>query len=741
MYTNRRAGLFVLSLVALTIALQSVDALAQTMPTYQDIQTSAGSSKDDTSREILSRLLGPFADNPFTPGQPSTLLGWLFFYFNAALFVIGSAFIGYHMMTAIATTAYEGEVLGKRMNGLWVPIRFTIGIFGMVPVFAGFSLAQAVMMLTVVLGIGMANLMSTEAINNLDKFQSIVPTPVLTAQANSAASQQVADTLFLMHVCTMASRDYSNWLTRNIRQVIDPPTITIDQNGVTSSGAGLDCGKIKLNSAAATRVNSDGWSWRNFTQGAANLVGLGGYRNTAVDYAAINAVAGPIRQAQGQALFDMSRRIQPIAQKWYDSARGDLDKDKIPSYPWGEIWAVVSAATEAEAAAIKAAMDSAKSTSAVKETAKKNMASGGWVSIGAWYATFAEANAALQSASSSTEVVISEPNVNGVDLPTHFRDIFKQLAIKKQQSETCILGTNDVNPTGNCSPGQNLILWVLNKMAQGTGGGEGASSTVNPVFFSKNVGDVLLNIAATLWSANKLAVDNQNATLLDKAKDKLGALTGGAGGVVATIFGKMGEVMVKLGTWAMVPAFVLGLMFGVYIPFIPFLTWFAALIAYFASVIEGLVAAQVWGFSHIEAEGEGMGQKAGRGYVFGLNLLLRPPLMIVGFFFGSAISVLLGTVFFQLFTPALANVQGDTMTGILIQFGALCVVMITIVSLVQSCFNLIFEVPDRVIGWLGGNTDAKIGREIGSEIKEQKRSAAKQVAGVAASAGGAAAST
>ena len=385
-------------------------------------------------------------------------------------------------------------------------------------------------------------------------------------------------------------------------------------------------------------------------------------------------------------------------------------------------------------------MDSAKSASAVKEAAKKNMASGGWVSIGAWYATFAEANAALQSASSSTEVVITEPNVNGVELPSHFRDIFKQLAIKKQQTETC-LGFNQ-NPTGNCSPGQNLIVWVLNKMAQGTGGGEGASSSVNPIFFSKNLGDVLLNVAATLWTAKQVAGagDNSNRSIIDRARENIGAVVGGPGGVVATIFGKMGEVLVKIGAWAMVPAFVLGLMFGVYIPFIPFLTWFAALIAYFASVIEGLVAAQVWGFSHIEAEGEGMGQKAGRGYVFALNLLLRPPLMIVGFFFGSAISVLLGTVFFQLFTPAFANVQGDTMTGLLIQFGALCVVMITIVTLVQSCFNLIFEVPDRVIGWLGGNTDARIGREIGGEIKEQKRSAAKQVAGVASSAGGAAAS-
>src|SRR5690606_38837597 len=130
----------------------------------------------------------------------------------------------------------------------------------------------------------------------------------------------------------------------------------------------------------------------------------------------------------------------------------------------------------------------------------------------------------------------------------------------------------------------------------------------------------------------------------------------------------------------------LGIVYAVYIPFVPFITWFTALISYFASVIEGLIAAQVWAFSHLHTDGDGMGQRASRGYIYILNMLLRPGLMVMGFFFAMGISTLLATFFFAQFASALANVQGETMTGPFIMFGVLSLVMIVMVSLIQTTF-------------------------------------------------------
>src|SRR3546814_17180558 len=66
-------------------------------------------------------LLSDFSANPFTTvGQPNTLLGNIFFIFNSGLFVGGTALLTYFLLATVAQTAHEGEVLGTRINGLWV---------------------------------------------------------------------------------------------------------------------------------------------------------------------------------------------------------------------------------------------------------------------------------------------------------------------------------------------------------------------------------------------------------------------------------------------------------------------------------------------------------------------------------------------------------------------------------------------------------------------------------------------
>src|SRR3546814_10223755 len=69
----------------------------------------------------LPILLSDFSANPFTTvGQPNTLLGNRFFIFNSGLFVVGTALLTYFLLATVAQTAHEGEVLGTRINGLWV---------------------------------------------------------------------------------------------------------------------------------------------------------------------------------------------------------------------------------------------------------------------------------------------------------------------------------------------------------------------------------------------------------------------------------------------------------------------------------------------------------------------------------------------------------------------------------------------------------------------------------------------
>lgn len=127
---------------------------------------------------------------------------------------------------------------------------------------------------------------------------------------------------------------------------------------------------------------------------------------------------------------------------------------------------------------------------------------------------------------------------------------------------------------------------------------------------------------------------------------------------------------------------------------------------------EGLVAARIWVFAHLDAEGEGMGQRAERGYIFILNMLFRPFLMVLGFVLAAGLLVVLGTLQMVLFMPAMANVQGNSLTGtasILMLLGIFCMLNIT---LMHGLFNVITLIPDQVLGWVGNMGSTQLGKEV-----------------------------
>jgi hypothetical protein len=99
--------------------------------------------------------------------------------------------------------------------------------------------------------------------------------------------------------------------------------------------------------------------------------------------------------------------------------------------------------------------------------------------------------------------------------------------------------------------------------------------------------------------------------------------------------------------------------------------------------------------------------------------------MVLGFFMATGISTLMGTFFFQQFGAALANVQGDTTTGPFIWLGMIGVVMISLTLLIQTSFNLIYEVPDKVIAWFGSGMESRMAREMDGGIKSNVDSFAR----------------
>ena len=91
--------------------------------------------------------------------------------------------------------------------------------------------------------------------------------------------------------------------------------------------------------------------------------------------------------------------------------------------------------------------------------------------------------------------------------------------------------------------------------------------------------------------------------------------------------------------------------------------------------------------------------------------MIRPILMVIGFFLGGAIVVAGGTLLNQLFGIAIANAQFDSMTGVVSIIAYLAIYVFIALNLIHSSFNLIYIVPDQVINWIGGHASVSLGKD------------------------------
>ncbi|SDC19864.1 conjugal transfer/type IV secretion protein DotA/TraY [Cupriavidus sp. YR651] len=711
----------ILLLLALTLSLVLISWSAQTMaqsmgdmPTYGQIEA-AGSGAGDKARTILNNMLGEFGQNPFAAiGPPTELLGSMFFIFNACLFVIGATWVGYHVISGIAQTAHEGEVLGKRLSTLWLPIRMTIGVGGMLPVFGGFSLAQSIMMTVGILGIGIANLLSTTAIDRAADFEAIVPPPAIAQGVGTVGfTGELGRDLFAMHVCTMLSNDFRSKTGQPMHE------ITFDGTRLVAPDA---CGSITI----VTHGNS--------TRSSYSVLG---FRNAAVDYDKIAAIADRTNQHYPIVLQSANSQIQQLAQAWFDAYAAEdgqthMRVNPTPLYP---DMAVAKTMFEAQQQFLAAVRSESKEDHSLKDRALSNMREGGWTTIGSWYSTFAEMNAAIQTAMTQTTLQVQSPEdalaVAGGRRIESVHDGLASLGIKASTAvasrtedycdEPGLLGEAGTaagmgTATGNCSVGQAITLAMTN----GVAGDSGGNGMVNPLIAAKNLGDWLLTGVQTAYAASVVARSTPVTAAGLGASESAGTTT--VSGLQAKllkqggIFGTILSDLVGIAPFVLGAMLVMGMILSFYVPFIPFITWFTALVSYFASFIEGLIAAQVWAFSHLHAEGEGLGQRTEKGYLYILNMLLRPGLMVLGFFFASAASVLVGTLLFQMFGPALANVQGNSVTGVLSILGFFALLLILLILMVQVLFNMVYELPDRVIAWFGNGMEARLAKELDSKI-------------------------
>jgi len=703
-------------------------------------ELTSGTPPDDWSMRMWRSLLGEFADNPFsTLGAPTTLLGSVFVIFNGCIFVVGFSWALYGIMSGVVGTAHEGEVLGKRMSTIWFPIRMVTGIAGMVPIFGGFTMNQAVMMFLTTIGIGVGNLMWTGAVNNTAQFQGLMNNQAFSPAAVPDA-RVVARNMFAANVCNISEAELASRMGITDQNHIPEISSTASAADGTSSylfGTRDDptkCGQASVKSSPNWMGGMAG-DYRN----GSNMLA---FRSGAIDYKAIENASV---EAQITALTRMQNEVQTLATQWYAQRTAALaEGSAVPVVPMDAIEQAGRNFVNGTAADMARRYEGTTSAEAIKASARENMLSVGWFGAGAWFSTFAEANAALADAAKAVKLE-SKFNIASKDLSSGTSEVLETLSLGYDAADakrnggadgdssralldsaikdTCDFGSSNGSmvgtATGNCSLGQGIVSAAIRASAIGSGGGgDGGGSLgfdsqglVNPVIMMKNMGDYVMSFSSTVIHASWFA--GAAAKAVSGAADAVSSVPGIGKPIAGLVKGGADAVASSaavIKTFAVI-ALVVGAAMAIYIPMIPFITWIGAILAYAASMIEGLAGATLHSMAHLDSEGEGMGQRTAHGYMFYINAVARPGLMIIGFFFASAVMISVGTLQAQMFLPAMANVQGNSLTGFFSIIMFLVIFFVMNLTLITTSFNLIYVITDQVIGFVGGQVGQKLGQD------------------------------
>lgn len=686
--------------VAIPLILVAATSFAQQASvSVGDIQNAANRS-GDKSMSGLELVFGPIIHNPLLAGSGSGgMMGQLFLVLNSCMLAVGACWALYLGLGALIATGQDGEFMGQKKSSPWFLIRTGSGFTGLVPIFAGYNGAQAIMLWGTMLGIGIANLSLDAAVAVLNSGGSMIATPA-APQATT-----LAKALFEANLCAQAANTAIDNMPNDTGVSVDAAekfgSAGTGTKIVLINGRGLSCGGAEIEITAPLSVPQY------------DAMGMAVYTNDpAPAYEQLLA-------AHQSALMAMQSTLSGAAQAYVSAINGQAQ----PADPANTI---NQAALQYQATITKALADSSSGISQLASVIQSNLQRDGWIMMGAWYQTFAQANSQLTSLANATASAVAGTSPDNLPYPQLYRKVSavysQQLQLDASVTTTQgaldnlsvgITGTDPKSILGKLFSGQQWVKWATDLNS-----GQGPGGSTNPLIGMKNLGDDILNSGWTALGAYAGAKAVAGAAKESMAGKVADVVTGGIAGLLTGAGDGLLSALGPFITIIILTLFFFGAMLSIYIPMLPFLIWFGGIVSWYAVVGESVVAAPLWAFAHLDGDGEGMGQRTTHGYIFLLNVMFRPVFMMLGFVLGGAGLIVLGTLLNTMFGVALTNAQFDSSTGLVSIIGYIVLYVGMCQSLVQGTFSLIHVVPDQVFAWVGGQMAGGVGKDMPEKAKE-----------------------
>ncbi|WP_145484269.1 DotA/TraY family protein [Yersinia aldovae] len=652
--------------------------------------TNASDRSTDLSRQGLLTIYGQIVNDPLAVGSEDggdTYISSVFKVFTMTLLIVGTAWAGYIAVKKVGHSAHDGQFMDKEQHSLWMPIRVLSGFSMLVPTASGWSLSQLLMLYAASkVGVGAANLASDATVNAFLNGQSFVLQPI------APSTESLARSLFAANLCMFG--------------------INASLDGTKAAG-GIVYPTDYVNQSAT----GNGFILKSssFTCGGATLV-LPKDENLLSNLGIIASVdQTEIINAHEEGLSEMQSALMKDAKNFVDSV---LNRQANADAPLMNAESAIQYASQLYENKVTAALRNSSNNTQMKHLASligEQIKTEGWWALGGFYQTFAVANNRTAESAGAKAAAFGQSN-NQVPASADIYEIVIR-AFKAQQSITDntnagVLTAKSSYRENEITDASSLLGYVFNQFGQNltTGAmnlGVGENNQTNPLIAMKNLGDYVISsaeITLGVYTAARVAVGLADESLAGTVFNKFTGAIGAMKGAIDALSPYITIIIIAL--------FSLGISLSVYIPLLPFIIWTAACINWLVIVGEAIFAAPLWALAHLSGEGEGMGPKTTHGYIFLLNVMIRPILMVGGFFMGGAIVIVGGTLINKVIPAAMANAQFDSTSGIITFIGYLTLYCSFSITLIGSAFSLINVVPDQVINWVGGYAASTLGREM-----------------------------
>jgi conjugal transfer/type IV secretion protein DotA/TraY len=677
------------------LAISSLPAMASV--TYQDI-VSAATNPDDLSRQALVTIFGDVVTNPLSTSAP-TLIGSMFGAFNSIIAVLAVVWFMFIGIRHVVRSGHQGQVFstGRDVVGT---LSVVAGFLMIVPTGNGWSLAQLIMLWGAsIMGVGSANVMVQLAADNIANGYSMTVQPV------QASTRTAARGIFEMELCKYAVNAGLN-----------------DFNQTAKSSTSLMTESAKTASGNYTVTVSNG-------SGICGTASLSVEGNGTTDQSTIGKFFNPFSKNEYSGVISAQRAAMDNMISDMDNAASEfmttfLEKRNSGNGTLPDIEIRIQRAADEYERAVQKSLPIDNGEQSRKEALKSYLTTYGWVTLGAWYQTFATANQRLAELADRAPAVTSMSSLGEVGDTDLFSAVMGAYKTQLQNSTyTPTIGTittQDESNAANSTDPQSVVMksiaptilkWTNQAATEWSGTGT-TSNQVNPLIKMKNIGDYTLGTTEILWTGyttvRVLATMGDNSIF----------------GKAVNLFSGLPKGFVALLDAAAPPIYFLlfllfcaGFSLSIYLPFIPFIFWMTGIGNWIVSVLIGCTAGPLWAATHLGTS-EDRGSRAAYGYIYLIDSMIRPPLMVFGFFFASVAIIAVGTILNSLFGAALVNVQVKSLTGIFSLAGFLLIYARMCTTSVAAIFALQAYLPDHVINFLGGRDGVNTLGNLTSSVKD-----------------------